>query len=276
MKDPNSLYSLSNEQISSYKNEGMIHLNLPESLKEKINNFRLEVIDYIEGISGVKSSVDTLEADLANLAQKDRILISRLYKVSRRFSSSKAIACDPSLIKVAKELMGTKVVSCCNFVNVRIDLPSEDKFLLPPHQDFPYIQGSMNGITCWIPIFDTDLAVGPPSFVKGSHKNGIFNVSEFDVSQTGGSGGRSFKMANEKDINKMDFVNKPILFGEAAVFSTLLIHRSEQNNSEKARVNIQVRFDDALSLESYDKNYPEGLYLGDSFQKSFSEYVVNE
>ncbi|MDB9998418.1 phytanoyl-CoA dioxygenase family protein [Alphaproteobacteria bacterium] len=271
-----SSYLLSVEHISRYQAQGLIRLELPESLKIQINNFRLEVIDYIEGISGIKSDIFSLEADLTKIAIKDRLLISRLYKISRRFFSSKAIACDPFLVNVAKKLMDTKVVSCCNFVNVRIDLPSEDKFLLSAHQDFPYIQGSLNGITCWIPIFDTDLTLGPPSFVKGSHKTGIMNVCEYDANQTGGSGGRSFKIADEGAMDKLDFVNEPVLFGEALLFSTLLVHRSEQNNSKKARVNIQIRFDDALSLDSYNKNYPEGLYLADSFQKSFPEYVVNE
>ena len=41
MKDSDSLYSLSTEQISNYKNEGIIHLALPEALKDKINNFRI-------------------------------------------------------------------------------------------------------------------------------------------------------------------------------------------------------------------------------------------
>ena len=276
MKGIESLDLLSDEDISSYHELGVIRLELPKSLKIKINNFRLEVIDYIEAISGIKSDVSRLEADLAEIALKDRLLISRLYKISRRFFSSKAIACDPFLVSVAKKLIDTKLISCCNFVNVRIDLPSEDNFLLSAHQDFPYIQGSFNGITCWIPIFDTDLTVGPPSFVRGSHKTGIMNVCEYDANQTGGSGGRSFKIANQGEIDKCVFANEAVLFGEALIFSTLLVHRSEQNNSKKARVNIQVRFDDALSLDSFNRNYPEGLYLADSFQKSFPEYVSNE
>ena len=276
MKCMKSSYLLSDEHIARYQSAGVLRLELPESLKIKINNFRLEVIDYIEGISGIKSDISSLEADLAEIGIKDRLLISRLYKISRRFFSSKAIACDPFFVSVAKTLMETKVVSCCNFVNVRIDLPSEDKFLLSAHQDFPYIQGSLNGITCWIPIFDTNLTLGPPSFVEGSHKTGIMNVCEYGSDQTGGSGGRSFKIADEGAMDKLDFVNEPVLFGEALLLNTLVVHRSEQNKSKKARVNIQIRFDDALSLDSYDKNYPEGLYLGDSFKKSYPEYVVNE
>ena len=73
-------------------------------------------------------------------------------------------------------------------------------------------------------------------------------------------------MSNEKDTRWTLLTND--LFGEVALFSTLLIHRSEQNNSEKVK-EIWARFDDALSSESYNKNYPEGLYLGDSFKNLF-------
>jgi len=61
--------------------------------------------------------------------------------------------------------MGTPLVSCCTFVNVRIGLPTEEQYLTPFHQDFPYIQGSLNGITVWLPVFDTSLEMGPPAWL---------------------------------------------------------------------------------------------------------------
>ena len=61
--------------------------------------------------------------------------------------------------------------------------------------------------------------------------------------------------------------------GQALLFSTLLVHRSELNTTRRPRLNIQIRFDDALALESIERNYPEGLYLNDSFSSSYPEYV---
>ena len=172
--------------------------------------------------------------------------------------------------------MGTSLVSCCHFVNVRIDLPGKEKYLLPPHQDFPYIQGSLNGITWWIPVADTPLNIGPPSWISGSHKLGVLAVKEFDYASTGASGGRSFCITGEEQFKDSDYVCEPIAFGEGLVFSTLLLHRSERNRSQRARVTIQVRFDDALAKESFARNYPEGLYLGDSFNKTYPEYVNHD
>ena len=103
----------------------------------------------------------------------------------------------------------------------------------------------------------------------------MLKVEEFDYASTGSSGGRSFRIIDEGQFKDIDFVREPVAFGEGLVFSTLLLHRSESNRSQSARINIQVRFDDALAQESFVRNYPEGLYLGDAFARNYPEYVSN-
>ena len=173
--------------------------------------------------------------------------------------------------------MKTAFASCCPFTNVRIDLPGEDKYLLPLHQDFPYIQDSMNGITWWIPFMTVPISAGPPTFVCGSHNLGILRVKEFDYESTGQSGGKSFRIDNEEQFSNNVYAESiPVNFGEAIAFSTLLVHRSEFNLSKLARITLQLRFGDPFSQDSFDRNYPEGLYLGNSFYKSYPEFVIHD
>jgi hypothetical protein len=260
--------------IAAYEKEGIVKLTLPRH----VNDLRSELIEelrvWLEAVVGSRYTASDLPNKLAELAKVDRPLLGKLYKLSRRLPSARRMACDRWLIDVAAQVMQTKLVSCCTFVNVRFDLPDEERFLSPIHQDFPYIQGSLNGITIWLPLFDTPVELGPPAWVPGSHGWGVLKVTEFNAKQSNGSGAKSFELAKQVEAGReFGFISAAVAAGEALLFSTLLVHRSCINATEVARVNVQIRFDDALAPESIARNYPEGLYLGDALSTTYPEYV---
>jgi ectoine hydroxylase-related dioxygenase (phytanoyl-CoA dioxygenase family) len=266
---------LSEKSVADYHDTGLLRLKLAQQTVELCNEFMQEVCAWLKVIGGIDVTPAELPAQLPIIAAQNRTLIARLYKISRRFPAAKRLASDRWLAEVAAQLMGVPLVSCCHFVNIRIDLPGEEKYLLPPHQDFPYIQGSLNGVTWWIPFADTPIPVGPPSFILNSQKEGLLKVREIDYESTGKSGGRSFQLAELKRFESASYVHEPVGGGEGLIFNTLLLHRSEPNYSNLARINIQVRFDDPFASESYERNYPEGLYLGDSLTKTYPECVIS-
>jgi len=256
---------------AEYERDGVCLIDLPSDVDFLRQKMIQEMSDWVKAISPETGAVQDLPDALVQLAKLDRSKVGKLYKVSRRFPAARQLACHPWLVGLAKSAMGARVVSCCTFVNVRIDLPQEERFLLPIHQDFPYIQGSLNGVTVWLPLFDTELRHGPPSWIKGSHKWGVLEVREED---SAGSGAKSFSIAKAEEIAAShQFESANVMAGQALLFSTLLVHRSELNTTSRPRLNVQIRFDDALALESIERNYPEGLYLNDSFSSSYPEYV---
>ena len=266
---------LSERSVVDYRDAGLLRLTLAQATADLCKEFMQEVCTWLKVIGGIDVKPDDLPAQLPIIAAQNRTLVARLYKISRRFPAAKRLASDRWLAEVAAQLMGAPLVSCCHFVNIRIDLPGEEKYLLPPHQDFPYIQGSLNGVTWWIPFADTPVSVGPPSFILNSHKEGLLKVREIDYGSTGGSGGRSFELAELSRFENATYVHEAVNAGEGLVFNTLLLHRSEPNHSNLARINIQVRFDDPFASESYERNYPEGLYLGDSLAKTYPDCVIS-
>ena len=260
--------------INAYQHDGIVKLTLPEHLDDARTDLIEEIRVWLDAVAGVACTAGEVPARLAALGRADRPLLGKLYKLSRRLPAARRIASDKWFVEVAAQVMRTRLVSCCTFVNLRFDLPDEERYLSPIHQDFPYIQGSLNGITIWLPLFDTPLGLGPPAWVPGSHRWGVLKVKEFDLTQAGGSGAKSFELAQKPLIEQeSEFVNMAVAAGEALLFSTLLVHRSCPNATNLARMNIQVRFDDALAAESAQRNYPEGLYLGDAFSSVYPEYV---
>lgn len=273
----NGISVISNELCDQYDKDGIIRIKLPDESQEFLAEFLNEASIWLKYFGNHDVKPTDMAVDLPKIAADDRALVGKLYKVSRRFPSVRRLSCDPWMSAVSAQLMRTEFPSCCHFINVRIDLPSEEKYLLPAHQDFPYIQESLNGVTWWIPFIDTPVEVGPPRFIYGSHGSGVIEVEEYDYKSTGYSGGKSFKIANGNSFPDHDYAeSKPVKYGEALVFNTLLVHRSEPNLSPVARINTQLRFGDPLSQDSFDRNYPEGLYLGDSFSDAYPEYVVNK
>ncbi|MBM3811975.1 MAG: phytanoyl-CoA dioxygenase family protein [Acidimicrobiia bacterium] len=260
--------------VKRYDNDGILTIPLPPSLRKLQSAYFQEVADWLKLVANISVSPNTIPETLPQIAAANRPLIAKLYKISRRFPSVKRMSVDPWLTKVSMQLMRTRLASACHFVNIRIDLPGEEKYLLPPHQDFPYIQGSLNALTWWIPFLDTSLEMGPPSWIPGSHRHGVQKVKYLDYEATGQSGGRSFEIVDLAQYRDNEYTRKPVRRGHALVFHTLLIHRSEHNHTDKARINIQIRFDDSTARESFDRNYPEGLYLGDAFSKSYPEYIA--
>ena len=269
----NAVAKIDEQQCERYRRDGILHLGLPSETRALCQDFLGEAAVWLKQMGGYDVALADVVERIPQIAVKDRGLVGHLYKVSRRFPAAKRLACDPWLADIATQLMDTALASCCHFVNVRIDLPSEEKYLLPPHQDFPYIQGSLNGVAWWIPFADTPIDVGPPSYLSGSHRLGVLKVDEFDYAATGQSGGKSFRIADEAQFKDAPYVLEPVPFGEALVFNTLLVHRSTPNHSTLARMNIQVRFDDPLAKDSFDRGYPEGLYLGDAFSSAYPEYI---
>jgi ectoine hydroxylase-related dioxygenase (phytanoyl-CoA dioxygenase family) len=260
--------------LATYARDGIVEIALPAEVDALRRRSIEEMAHWLANVAGVHAAPDDLPAAIQSLAASDRALVGKLYRISRRLSSFRQLATHPALVELAASAMGTTLVSCCSFVNVRIDLPDEDRFLSPVHQDFPYIQGSLNGVTAWVPLFDTPGELGPPSWIPGSHRWGVQAVEEAEPDARDGSGVRAVRVVAEEEIAAAhEFVSRPVLAGTALLFSTLLVHRSERNTSALPRLNVQVRFDDALASESIERSYPDGLYAGEPFSASYPEYV---
>ena len=120
---------------------------------------------------------------------------------------------------------------------------------VPPHQDWPSNQGSLNGVTVWVPLVDVGADMGPLEVMPGSHLLGSLphRLEEVPV------------LAEREDAV---WVSLPMDAGDVVVFSAFLVHRSGVNHSDKIRLSAATRYND-LSERSYiDRKYPRPPPLG--------------
>lgn len=265
---------LQKKKVLEYKENGIIKIKLSKNILKLKDLFLKDTIEFFryfdERKFTKKINKKNFQEYLLNLRKRNRTLISKYYKVSRRFASLKCITTSEEFIKISKQLMNTKLVSICHFIALRIDFNEERNkgYITDTHQDFPYIQGSLNGVTFWMPIYSTDT---PPEYLPGSHKFGLQKYKEF--SRDKNSGTRTLEIV--KNFNKtIKYKSTSCKSNEILIFDTLLIHKSSKKQEIRPRLSLQLRYDDICKKDMFDKNYPEGLYLGDSFKKNFREYVI--
>lgn len=264
----------SNFNSLEYSKTGLTLVDVPAEIYNLQLDFLREVASYLGHWHSMPNLTETnVMSAIMDLARMDRASVGLLYKASRRFPAAKRLACSNWAVETAKHAMGTELVSCCTFVATRIDLPGENQFATAPHQDFPYIQGSFDGVTIWLPMQNTPLEMGPPEFLPGSHADGAHKVREKSL-ENFESGTSTIEAVDVAAWANLDYAALPVQMTQALVFSTMLVHRSGVNRSDFPRFSVQLRFDNLTSEQSFRRGFPEGLYLGELLSSNYPELVA--
>ena len=122
-------------------------------------------------------------------------------------------------------------------------------FGLGAHQDFPSVQGSLDGLVAWMPLTSVDVDNFPLQVVPGSHKNWLYEVElEDDASRT-----PSIKQHYFSDD---DFIDLEMDAGDVVFFSYFLVHKSSLNGDERCRMAVSTRFDNSGNKSFISRNYP--------------------
>ena len=109
-------------------------------------------------------------------------------------------------------------------------------FGLVAHQDFPSVQGSLDGLVVWIPLVDIDKNRYPLEVIPKSHKNGILPSFENNNS--------SWEVKPEC-FQENDFIPVVCEEGDVIFMSNFTVHRSSQNGDDRLRLACSTRYDNA-------------------------------
>ncbi len=131
---------------------------------------------------------------------------------------------------------------------VRTDMPGDEEYRQPWHQDWRYGQGSANAVTFWTPLHDVDESNGTIDLIAGSHLRGYLETETL-------LNPRRFSIVDET-LDDESYATADMELGETIVFSQLLIHRSGYNRSDRARLTVQTRFSDFAETRFVEAGYP--------------------
>lgn len=116
----------------------------------------------------------------------------------------------------------------------------------PAHQDWRSVQGSLDGATFWLPLYDVGPDDYPLEVIAGSHRRGLLPTVEDPFGH---------RIA-EGEVNDGAF--RPILLrrGDLIVFSGFLVHRTGARGGDQVRVALSYRFNNAAEPSYIERNYP--------------------
>lgn len=121
-------------------------------------------------------------------------------------------------------------------------------FGLVTHQDFPSVQGSLDGVVVWFPLVDVDQDNFPIEIIPGSHKLGLLPTIDH---------GESTWEVKPESYNASDFLPIDAKAGDVLFMSVFMIHRSSLEGKPGAfRLAMSTRFDNGDEPTFVDRAYP--------------------
>jgi hypothetical protein len=116
----------------------------------------------------------------------------------------------------------------------------------PAHQDWRSVQGSLDGVTLWLPLYDVGLDDYPLEVVAGSHRRGLLP----SVDDAFGH-----RIADDA-VPDEAFRPLRLRRGDIVVFSGFLVHRTGARGGNRVRVALSYRFNNAADPSYVERNYP--------------------
>jgi ectoine hydroxylase-related dioxygenase (phytanoyl-CoA dioxygenase family) len=228
------------------------------------------------GLDASASSLHRFDRGLDLLLAADRARVGRLYLAVRKLPSVYALITAPRVWAVMRQLMGTRLPGIYpGGTGVRMDHPGEDTYLSPWHQEYPYNLTSDNAVTLWLPLVDVDAANGCLLLAPGSHRLGALPVRVRDALNARRNANEALEIDGlETVLDRHPSLSVPAPAGDALVFHTFLLHRSQPNRSAATRWTLQARYFDFLNPTAIRHDWVGGMNEGVDFRRYHPELVA--
>lgn len=120
-------------------------------------------------------------------------------------------------------------------------------FGFPVHQDYPSIQGSLDGMVVWVPLMNIDKNRYPMEVIPGSHKKRILPSFESDTSGW---------VVKPEAYQESDLIPVECEVGDVVFMSNFLAHRSSIKGDGRLRLACSTRYDNANEKTFVERCYP--------------------
>lgn len=125
--------------------------------------------------------------------------------------------------------------------SMRVDIPDEADFLLPPHQDYAGMR-SHKALRFWLPLRDADESSGTMAVYPGTHRAGVLDHSAGDA---------RYPAVPDAAIGAAPKVVEAVA-GTGVLFDMFLVHKSIPNNSDKIKFTLTFTIQDLAALADPD------------------------
>ncbi len=189
----------------------------------------------------------------------------RVYQQVFNLESFHSLPHQPALLEVMKMLVGDQVLVHPKPIG-RLIFPHCERLVTHAHQDYEFMGGEPEFFTAFIPLHDCSVDVGPLRILEGSHRFGIqsherenLHVPEIPMGAAVGD----------------DWVGGHVNAGDVLIFHSLTVHAASPNLSNRLRLSLDCRFQDARRVLN-----PANLVFagesGKSWEKTYAGWNSDE
>jgi hypothetical protein len=216
------------------------------------------------------AAMPSIDAAWQHLVRKDRSLGGLLYNAAKLLPEIRALAAAPSLLEAARRVAGLRTPVVVD-VNMRIDAPSESKFLFSWHQDYWFSICSPRSAVAWIPLTDLDDLTGGVEVMSLAETGGrIFKVRPAETYHS-----YSDSIVLDEPVDVGAAVRPLPQAGDVLWFRFDVLHRSRPNvSADRNRWTVQIRLADLEDPEFRREAFRPGVVTKDKI--TYLERVVHE
>jgi ectoine hydroxylase-related dioxygenase (phytanoyl-CoA dioxygenase family) len=221
------------------------------SILALVGSFERTVVDQLQALCLPFESLNLfslLRALHAADLERYKKVVGALWRKEDAFT----LAHDPRIIQFIKQKLmrndlflpgGQVVLIMANELRI-----PDGYFGFVTHQDFPSVQGSLDGIVVWFPLFDVTQNTFPLEVIPGSHMNGLQPMI---------NRGKSTWEVDPKAYDARRFFSVEMAAGDVLFMSVFTIHRSStKGSSGNFRIALSTRFDNGKEPTFIDRCYP--------------------
>jgi phytanoyl-CoA dioxygenase PhyH len=272
---------LSDAALTGYATHGCLLLRgftapcLLASFREEVATM-LGLVLRERGLDPAGSALTRFDRGLDLLLTADRGRVGRMYQAVRKLPSVYGLITAPRVWAVMRQLMNTRLPGIYpGGTGVRMDHPGEDTYLAPWHQEYPYNLTSDNAVTLWLPLVDVSEQNGCLLMAPGSHRLGALPVRVRDALNIRRNANEAMDIVGlDELLARHPAVSVPTAAGDALVFHTFLLHRSQPNRSAATRWTLQARYFDFLNPTAIRHDWVGGMNEGVDFRQYHPELVA--
>lgn len=167
---------------------------------------------------------------------------SAVYHRMYRLESFHQLPHEPELTTMAERIMGRLVIALPG-KKARLWFPQFTEHTTPTHQDFVHYQGTFDALTCWSPVGDCPIELGPLAVLPGSHKTNKVLDHHFAL----GAGGlviREDEIVREYPELNVPWHTTNFEVGDTLFFPALTVHKAMPNRTEdRLRISLDNRYE---------------------------------
>jgi hypothetical protein len=254
--------------VSQYQREGyvvvpgVLHASRLASLRADISR----LIAYkLRQVFGKSCAIpENMDAGLLKLESADPAYGVEIISATWRLQSFLALTTLPAFRAYAFAFLGSENL-LLSASSMRYDRPHGDEFLIPWHQDYPFIQDSENSCVIWFPLNDLGPECGGVRLLPRSHTQGLRCVR-----QKAGW----LELTETPEHRPPESVVPNLKSGDVLFMNTMTLHRSEENRGDAIRWTGQFRMGDFSNAQAIRRGWPRGMTQGQSFEEHHAEYIV--